>query len=564
MSQLFTRFVLGISFLLLSTPSYAETFDALSHVVAATVFSDRALVTREAKVHVLPGAHIIAITDLPAGFDEASLRVQGKASVPVKIGTVEIKHVFLTEAANTLEREKQTALDAKLNEKLMIEGEMRAYETREAFINRLVANGADDHNLPNNSKIDFTPEKWTQALNLLQTGMMETQKELVAHRITLDKTNAEITKLQAELDQVKTTQAKQRRDAHINIESPQDTELHLSITYQTRGATWRPLYDARLDTTTNSLELEQYGQVTQQTGEDWSDSSLILSTAQPANGSEMPHLYEWVVQLLRPVVMNARMLQKGMMTGSAMMAEGGMMDSKDQAPAPALKTERYEVPAAPVQATVQATEYASEFHVPGNVTLKSVNEPTKVFIATTKMKADLSAQSTPRLLAQAFLFAKVTNTEDYPFLSGTVAKYRDGTFIGNAALGFLRPKETADLSFGIDDRIKVVYQRKHESIDNPTLVVMGDIKIDRQYETKITNLHKEPVTITVFEQYPVSADPDVKSEIVDDETTPGYTKDVDNRQGVIEWVNSLNNKEEKAFDIGFRVKYPKDKQITGL
>ena len=46
----------------------AEKLEVTSHVVAATVFTDRALVTRAAKIHVPGGSHVISIADMPAGL----------------------------------------------------------------------------------------------------------------------------------------------------------------------------------------------------------------------------------------------------------------------------------------------------------------------------------------------------------------------------------------------------------------------------------------------------------------------------------------------------------------
>lgn len=557
------RLLLSASLILMSQSVLADTIETSSRVTSATVFTDRAMVTREAKLHVSAGSHVVSIINLPAGFNESSLRVQGKADAPVKIGTIEIKRVFLTELANSTEREKQTELEAKIDEKAMLQAEISAVETRITFINRIVSNGADNHPTPDLSKLDFSPDKWTQALSLLQKDMMEAQKDLTTRQISSRKIDTEIARLQSELNQVKTSQAKQRRDAYVSIEADQDTDLLLSMTYQTAGATWHPTYDARLDTSNGALELEQYGLVSQQTGEDWVDANIVLSTAQPANGSEMPRLYSWLVGVFKPVAVAYRQSRDELESSRSMLAGAMKMTSNDaNAPAPAASSPSVQAEA--IQSTVQSSEYAAEFHVPGHITLKSINDPTKMFIASMKMKAELSAQTTPRLMAQAFLFAKVTNNEDYPLIPGTVAKYRDGGFIGNASLAFLRPKENADLSFGIDDRIKVTYQRTHESIDNPALVVVGDIKVDRQYQTKIVNLHKDPVSITVFEQYPVSNDPDVTAELVDEETTQGYNKDPEDRQGIITWSGTYDAKQEKTFNLGLRVKYPKGKQITGL
>lgn len=532
---MFTRsvrvFVPAFILSVVSFSTWAHSIETTSHVVSATVFSDRALVTREAKTHISPGAQTVVIIDMPAGFDESSVRVQGKSDASVKIGTVEVKHVNLTELANAAEREKTAALEAKNDEKALLDGEIKALEVREQFIDRIVSEGADTHQPNTPTKLDFVPEKWAQAWGLVQTGVAETQKALALKHIAARKLDEDILKLQQDLNQVRSTQARQRRDVYINIEAEKETDLQLSVTYQTGGATWRPIYDARLETANSALALEQYGLVTQNTGEDWKDIGLVLSTAQPAQGSEMPRLYEWVVGLVQPIQSYAL---GGVAQGLARANEGNkkagyfqsnMMQQSATPPAPAatilkemgrLDDMQKDISeAVPVQAVAQTSEYAAEFHVPGHVDVKSANDPTKLFIAQLNMNAELSARVTPRLATQAFLFAKVTNAADYPLIPGTIAKYRDGAFIGNAALTLLRPAETKSLSFGVDDRVKVVYQRLRNNVSNPTLIVMGDMSVERQYLTKIENLHKDAVPVMVFEQYPVSNDADVKSELLE-------------------------------------------------
>ncbi|MDP9128582.1 MAG: mucoidy inhibitor MuiA family protein [Pseudomonadota bacterium] len=565
-SRLVCLFLSGLALLTLTNPAHSETLEATSHVASATIFSDRAIVTREAKLHIPAGTHTVSVGDMPAGFDEASIRVQGKSTAAIKLGTIEVKHMFITAQANPTERQKTEALEARTDDKAFLEGEIAALRTREAFINRIVTDGAEGHDKEGRVIMDFAPEKWVAALKLLQSEMTETQKQLTTKAISLRKIDDEITKLQNELNEVRTTQAKERREVLVHLDSDRDSDLDLTLSYQTRDATWRSIYDARLDTTTAALDLEQYGQVTQQSGEDWTDIDLTLSTAQPGFGSEMPRMNEWWVRLFRPVA------QAYDLAGNA----GGLARAADVAKAKkampmaaplAMATnepaeERKE--AAQEQALVQASEYAADFRVPGRVSIKSVREGTKVFVGAVHMKAQLAAEVSARLAPQAYLFAKITNGQTYPLISGTVAKYRDGTFIGNAPLALLRAGETADLSFGVDDRVKVTYRQIHEEQTSPALIVVGDMKTERQTQTKVENLHKDPIAITVFEQYPVSEDAGIKVELMEDVTTPGFKEDLEKRQGVIAWSETYAPKEEKTLILGFRVKYPKGSQITGL
>jgi uncharacterized protein (TIGR02231 family) len=556
--------VLSLATLLL-TPSWLAMaaadapIGATSHVVEATVFSDRALITRLAHIHVPAGAHVISISNMPAGMNEATLRVQGKAAVPVKIGAVDIKHVFLTEAANAAERDKQAQIDAKINDKALVQGDMNALKAREDFITHIVQAGALTHDAQGNAKLDFAPEKWQQAWTAVQTGMAETQKDMAAKTVAMKKIDEDIARMQEELAQVRSQQSAERRDAQINVEASADTDLDLTLSYQTSGASWQPVYDARLDTSGGQLDLEQYGAVRQLTGEDWDEVALTLSTAQPVVGSEMPRIGEWLVRLFQPAIYPGRMNGASLAMSSAKMAmqsEDGYAPEVASAPPPVMAQQE--------QALAVTTEYSAEFKVPGKVDVKSAADSTRLHIADVHMKAALSARATPGLAPQAYLFASATNHESYPLIPGTVAKFRDGSFIGNASLPLVRPNEEAKFSFGVDDRIKVDYKRVKESQDNPALLLIGDMTVEREYEAKVDNLHKEPVALTIISQFPVSADPDVKVDRLDDQTTPGSVPDPDKMQGVIEWNDTLKAGESKTYDTGWRVSYPKGKTLQGL
>ena len=144
-----------------------------------------------------------------------------------------------------------------------------------------------------------------------------------------------------------------------------------------------------------------------------------------------------------------------------------------------------------------------------------------------------------------------------------MAKYRDGAFIGSAWMAALRPAESLDLAFGVDDRIKVGYQKTKDEKANPAML-LGDTTVERVYRSKIKNLHKGSVTITVFDQIPVAQDADIKVKPNDALTTPGFVKDPEDRQGVILWKDDYKPQEDKTFDLAFTVKGPKDKLPDGF
>lgn len=67
----------------------------------------------------------------------------------------------------------------------------------------------------------------------------------------------------------------------------------LEITYLVSQARWTPAYDLQLRKDQQSLRVAFNGAVSQETGEDWNDARLILSTAMPATIRALPELATW-------------------------------------------------------------------------------------------------------------------------------------------------------------------------------------------------------------------------------------------------------------------------------
>ena len=90
-----------------------------------------------------------------------------------------------------------------------------------------------------------------------------------------------------------------RREIQVAIEATAETDVELQVTYVVDEASWKPLYDVRLEGQT--VTLSYLASVTQRSGEDWSGVALSLSTAQPATTTELPELEPWYVSTQRPM-----------------------------------------------------------------------------------------------------------------------------------------------------------------------------------------------------------------------------------------------------------------------
>jgi len=189
----------------------------------------------------------------------------------------------------------------------------------------------------------------------------------------------------------------------------------------------------------------------------------------------------------------------------------------------------------------------------------SDNGPHKEGIAQIPLTADFSYQTTPKLMAAAYLSAAVTNSSDYPILAGPMAVFLDETFVANARTKTVMPGEKFELALGVDDGIKVerkVLNRFTEDLG----IITKQSRITYDILITVTNHRRDAVKLTVKDQVPVSRHE--KVEVVQVAPSPDDLKP--DAQGILEWKLDLAPGEKRELPLKFSVTYPNDLPVSGL
>lgn len=544
------RLLVALPVLLLAVPAWAAEVSIDTLPSAVTVFPDRATVTRSGQAKVPAGSHTLIIDGLPSGLIAQSLRVTGSGPAGLLIGSVESKVVAREDLVGEQERSLSARLTELKDQRRMLEAQVKALQVRQGFIESLSQSAAEGLK-SKNADGQMRPDQWEEAWRRLQAGSEQTLKDIVAQEIALRGIDDQIRKADADLRAVRTG-AKAQARVKVQIEAPKEGTVSIAVEYQISGASWHPVYDARLSTETARIALAQYGTVRQRTGEDWNGVALSLSTAQPAQGSQMAELSPWWIQIAQPMPQ----------------AAAGAV-----APAPLAKAERMRaMPAAPppeaeaadrITAEVVASEFAAEYRIPGKVTVPADSADHRFAISARDLAADLSGRVVPKLDPRVYLHAEIKVDGEAPTLPGPVSLYRDGTFIGNARLASLKPGDTAKLSFGVDEKVVAEFLPQRGQAGEQGFI-SKEKRVERRFRTNLTNLHGRPFRIMVYDQLPVSRSEEVKVAMLDKDTTPGFTKDADDRPGVLVWTWEAKPGEKKSIDFGYAVTYPPDKQVPGF
>lgn len=532
-----------------------------SSVSAATVYTDRATLTRNANVEIPAGAHTLVLKGLPVHLDPNSLRANGQSKANVTFGAVSHKR----ESFKDFVRPKEQELNAQLQN---LEDQNKVYgaEKQALKVGRvLLENIGKQATLRENENIavlDLNPESWGNASDSLSDKIAQNLKKNILLDIKIRETNEKIAKVKSELNQLRTGQ-KQTLTVSIPYESDKPSTLNLALDYQISNVGWSSVYDARLDTKTGGLELVQYGSVWQRTGEDWNGISLTLSTAQPSRGTSLPDIHPHWVGIYEPRVMkktagsrNVAMLSAPMET-VAVQSESyadEILESDDSRLGRAVAIQ---------SAQINTEGYVGEYKITGPSDVTSDGTQSKLLIGAFETDNKLQVQVKPQYDRNAYLVAKATLKGEAPILPGQVSLFRDGSFIGQGYLPMLRQGDETELGFGVDDNITVSRNILKDERSESGMITK-DYVLERHFKTEIKNLHKKPIEVAVLENIPVSKDERVRVNLLKDQTTRGYEMDVDDKKGVMRWTQNFDPQGTTQINLGWKVSWPKGENISGL
>lgn len=525
-------------------------------ITAVTVFPDRAEVTRTVEVDLPQGEHELLLEGLPYRLDARSIRVDGEGTGPLELGAVKVTRKYAgDEARREQERQYREQLEALRDQDKALQDRLTALEAQRKFITGIGAEYPEvmsEHIRAG----QINPQVWVEAWTQIGSGMAATLKQVQDVQIERRDLQEEINKVQDAFNRFNTGTAR-RTAAALTAEAGRALKARLTLSYQVRGAYWRPVYDARLDTGARKLTLVQKGEINQATGEDWTGVRLVLSTAQPAIGAERPELNPWFVDVAR------RVTRKTVVDGYS----GGVVGADEEAeemdggpvpepaPPPMEAAERR-------QAAVMATDFTAQYRIVGRVDVPSDGSSHTFPVTERTLDVEYSVFAAPKLAARAYLIGEMTYKDDDPLPGGQTAIFRDGAFIGNGALETVRPGETFELSFGVDDRVEIDYRKLTDKRSSEGLLG-GEERITREYRIEVTNRHKEAMPITIEDQLPVAQDERIRVSLTRDATTPS-ARDPEDRKGVVAWTETFKPGEKKTITFGYFVQYPDKLSVEGM
>ena len=531
-----------------------------STISAVTVYTDRAVVTRTATVELAGGTAELVFANLPDALNERSLQVSGKGTAQALILDVSAKQTFVDFTPNARVKELEDQL--KGLQKLMrgLDDRNGVIQAQGTMLDRMEAAlfAPPTKDVPRPDLNQFTSSL---------TFLSEQKTKLIAERAALDEQREDLqtrmTTVQNQLNELRGAGGRGYKTVTVRVSAAQAGNLDVALSYTVPGASWSPSYDARVLSSERAVALGYFGIVRQNTGEEWKDVALTLSTARPGLGGAAPVLSVWNLDLYNPVAAQeyARRDElkkmKSMREANAPALAGAvnMQTLTSNADSGALDLKDAEMAAA----TIEAGATSASFKIATTASVPSDNSPQKVPITSAKLNANPEYLTVPKRQTTAFLTTKVVNTSDFPLLAGAMNVFLDGTFVATSSLRTVMSGEKFDLALGADEGISVKHKRVQKFTEDTGLTNSGK-RITYEYLLTIQNNKKTAERVIVADQVPLSRNEKIVVKLLSPDAKEAKPTD----EGTLKWTLDLKPGEKRELTVKFAVDFDNSVNVAGL
>ena len=518
-------FVLSSSAILGLSSAQAAT----SSVEQVTIYQGLASVTRALPV-TGSGEQTVMFSCLSPYMDKESLSVQATGSV--NIGEVSIEELTGEQAAQCQyqgDAKVQTQQSALAN----INAELEAARLAKAYLQNLTkaTQVNTDSTIANNAR-DIETQATSINQRILEIQQRQARAQDALNQLMAGSATSTFNKV---------TQVSVRTASR----SPSSVKLH----YQVQGAGWEPAYQARLNTNSEQLSITASAIIAQQTGENWTNVPLTLSTVNPNQSTTGQWPYVQRLSLYEESE-DARVRRElPMMDASPVMMEKPAYNKGAGAPMAPLPN---------FTVSSQNKNGIIEYRLPQLVSIPSDGRRVRTVIGEQAGNSKLWIRSTPSVETAAYWYASA------PFLTpdwvdGSLQLYRDDNYVGQSRYNYQVLKEQG-IGFGRDSNM-LVKELTNEDKQGEKGVLNRTQTLTTTKAYQFTNQHNRSVRLQVLGSEPISRDDSLKVAVT--HTPPVTERDWNDNQGMVAWEFDLPSKQSKVIRSTSQISYPANKLLTG-
>lgn len=542
-----------------------EKENVKSSITEVTVYMQGAQVFRKASYTVKPGITEIIIDGICPTIDPKSIQVKATGNIVILDSKYSLfypkpEEVKLIDGLPLKVKKDIAVLEDSI---LMVNYELMEIQDEIDVLNATKAILSNNGAIRGTGKVNDSIQLLKQAVEYYTVKMNELNKKLLQLNRSKNAKNLKKSGMQTRLNNLKNFQStsgiqeEPKGPVHrlvITVSSKEIVTGKLTFSYLVSGAGWTPLYDLKSEVLTGKVNLNYKAQVYQNTGVNWEDVKLTISTNNPYLNKTKPTLHPWYIDYYTRVqnpyggaygYANTPKVADAYKQNESREAAA---DMEDELNANAARTS--------AEFVVMIDQIISaEFRIDLPYTIASNNEAHMVLIKNQDLNADFKYYTIPKIDPSVYLVAQISKLDELQLVPAKANIFFDGTYMGETYIDPRNMEDTLSLSLGKDPNI--IVKRTLLKKESKEKVIGNQKERTNSFEIEIKNLKSTNIEVIVQDQIPVTTNADIVIEAGDLDKGK-----LDPVTGLLEWKLDLKTKESKKLNFGYKVKFNKDQQVS--
>lgn len=560
------------SILILATALFTSTFafcgDTLSSKIEkATVFLSGAQVFRETgSIAIKKGVNEVVIKDVSPYITQQQLQATALGNFLILDVQLQTQYVPPTNFESVILPEKTqkeiTQLEdsilyltfelERINEKL----NNLASEKNMIMQSQLIKAGGTSDTLPEFKEIVTFYRAKLDDINELIVKWKK-KKHIATMRDTRHKMRMQELKNYAQNTKQPNEPAKTRYHIVVTTYSDYGSSGKIEVNYFINNAGWIPAYDLRANSTIEPIDITYKAYVFQNSGEDWDDVKLILSTYDRTFSAVKPTAGVWRLDytINKPVAVNRNISNE--LYYSQNMASPVQAQSVEKSMKSDSRYKDVSLTYVPGQSLSSISQNFSnvEFDVKLPYSIKADGSQKLMVVMNEKVDAKFFHYMLPRMNKYGFLQAKIGDWENLSLLPGKANIYFQQTIVGSTMIDPAVMSDTMELTLGRDQGI--VSTRKKISEEERKVGISKRVLKEYTFEIEVRNNTRSSVDLTLEDLIPITGNEDIKIKMI--EGNGAYLNDTN---GMLTWKLKMKAGAKEIIRFTYSIEHEKDKPVS--
>ncbi|MFM9986207.1 MAG: DUF4139 domain-containing protein [Flavobacteriales bacterium] len=351
--------------------------------------------------------------------------------------------------------------------------------------------------------------------------------------------------MQSQLNEMGARKSQPEKEIVLSFYCEKDESVQLHCGYLVQNAGWIPAYDIHVENTSKPVNLSYKAKIYQNTGYDWKDVEMTVSSTNPNLENNRPLMSARFIDYVQYAV------------SSESNFENNNFMQMDRSFNEAYTTPILSLPTAIAEIDPMEKEIQLEFEVAIKQTIPSDGKEHICKLKSFDVPATYRYHAVPKLDPAAFLLARITDYAQYNLLIGEANVFYGDTYVGAVQINPHIVSDTLLISLGRDERIIVKRIRIEDKVSKKKF---GDmVKDTYAYQTTIRNNKNVPIEIEVLDQIPLSRRKEIKVEL-EDKCGAEYNEAF----GKLLWRFTVKPNDSQKINLEYSVEYPEGKSVEEL